>query len=344
MTDYVALAGRIADDVLFPAAIDVDRSGAVPDSHFRLLADHGFYGVLVPVEHGGSGISLADFYEVAEILVGGCLSTAFVWLQHHFAAGAVAGTVNSALRDEWLSDLVRGERRAGVALAGAIPGSPRLWAKRVEGGYLLSGDAPFVSGWHCVDVVLVLARSLDADDTLVMGLIEPKAPDGPLADPVQLVAVQASDTVRLAFDDHFLPDSAVTGLTTGTAFQTQQVYGSRTNGAVALGITSRCVRLIGEANQAGLAESLRTRLDMARARLDAALTDPSDMPAARAAAAHLAHQAGAAAVVAAGSAGITMSNHAQRLAREGMFTLVAAGRPEIKAELIQLCTAGPDQS
>lgn len=336
MTDYVARARHIADDVLFPSSIDVDRSGVVPDSHFRLLADEGFYGIAVPAEHGGAELEPREFLDVAEILVGGCLATAFVWLQHHFVAATVATTANAAARERWLSGLRSGELRAGVALAGAIPRPPRLWAKRVDGGYLLSGDSPFVSGWHYVDAVLVLARSQDEDDTLVPGLIETRAPDGPEADLVQLVAAQASDTVRLVFDDHFLPDSAVTGLLTRTDFEAGQVVGARTNGAVPLGITSRCVRLIDDAGMGELATSLRAELDAARTRLDAALTDPSAMPAARASASELAYRAGAAAIVAAGSAGITVSHHAQRLAREAMFTLVAAGRPEIKAELAHL--------
>lgn len=336
MTDFVARARRIADDVLFPNSIDVDRAGVVPDSHFRLLADEGFYGIAVPAAQGGAALALPEFLEVAEILVGGCLATAFVWLQHHFVAATVATTANAALRERWLAGLVSGELRAGVALAGAVPRPPRLWAKRVDGGYLLSGDSPFVSGWDGVDAVLVLARSQDADDTLVVGMIERHAPDGPVADLVRLVAAQGSDTVRLTFNDYFLPDSAATGLMTRTDFEAGQVLGARTNGAVPLGITSRCVRLIADAHQDDLATSLGTELDAARVRLDAALTDPPAMPAARAAAAELAYRAGGAAVVAAGSAGITVSHHAQRLAREAMFTLVAAGRVEIKAELVRL--------
>jgi alkylation response protein AidB-like acyl-CoA dehydrogenase len=70
--------------------------------------------------------------------------------------------------------------------------------------------------------------------------------------------------------------------------------------------------------------------------MDAALENPPAMPAARAAAAELAYRAAGTLVAATGSAAITMSNHAQRLAREAMFTLVAASRPDIRTELVTL--------
>jgi len=42
----------------------------------------------------------------------------------------------AGLGAKWLEPLCRGERRAGVALGGTIPGSP-LRARPVRGGYLL---------------------------------------------------------------------------------------------------------------------------------------------------------------------------------------------------------------
>jgi alkylation response protein AidB-like acyl-CoA dehydrogenase len=339
VTDYVCKARRIADDVLFPAALYVDRTGTVPDSHFQLLADEGFYGVAAPDSVGGADLSLPDFLAVVEILAGGCLATTFTWLQHQGVVRGIATTGNIAVRDRWLPDLVRGERRAGVAFAGAIQQPPTLWAKQVDSGYLLSGDAPFVSGWHTVDLVLLSARATEADD-IVSGILETRAPDGPAVDPIQLVAAQGTDTVRLTFNDYHLPADAITTRVTRTEFLGGQVFGSRVNGTIPLGITARCIRLLTESGRDDLATTLAAQLAEARTRMDNALANPPAMPAARAATADLAYRAAGTLVVASGSAGITTSHHAQRLAREAMFTLVAAGRPEIRTELISLLITG----
>lgn len=343
MTDFVARAHRIADDVLFPAATEVDRTGVVPDAHFRLLADEGFYGLVAPADHGGPDLDFPDFLQILEILVGGCLSTTFTWLQHHGVVLGLTSTENAALRAEYLPGLASGRVRAGVAFAGAIPQPPRLWAKRVDGGFVLSGDAPFVSGWDSIDVLLVSARETGTGsaDTIVSGLIDPHAPGGPSAQRLRLVAAQGSATVRLDFTDQFLPTERVTQRISREQFAGRQAHGARVNGAVPLGIAGRCVRLLGDGGHTDLADALGTQLADVRAALDAAVAEPAAMPAARAAAGELAYRAAGALVVASGSAAITEGHHAQRLAREAMFALVAAGRPEIKAGLADLLGRAP---
>jgi hypothetical protein len=56
---------------------------------------------------------------------------------------------------------------------------------------------------------------------------------------------------------------------------------------------------------------------------------------ARAEAAELAVRAASALVAAGGGPSLDRSHEAQRLAREAIFTLVAASRPELKAALVE---------
>ena len=58
------------------------------------------------------------------------------------------------------------------------------------------------------------------------------------------------------------------------------------------------------------------------------------MAAARATASELAHRAAGALVIAAGSSAVLDGHPAGRLLREAALTLVAAGRDEIRAELL----------
>jgi alkylation response protein AidB-like acyl-CoA dehydrogenase len=79
----VEVARRVAEEVLFPAAPAVDRADAVPVAHLDALAEAGLYGVAGPVEAGGAELGLPAFCAVVEALAGGCLTTAFVWVQDH---------------------------------------------------------------------------------------------------------------------------------------------------------------------------------------------------------------------------------------------------------------------
>lgn len=329
-------ARAIADEVLFPAALEVDAQGVIPSGHLDLLAAEGWYGLVGRAEDGGGEIDLASFATIVETLCEGCLTTTFTWIQHHSVVRGLTGTANGELREKYLHPAIRGQLRGGVAFAGAIPQPPRLWATASGGGWLLRGAAPFVSGWGIIDILLVSARDTAEGSLIISGLIEPVTGDGIGVEELRLVAVQGSNTVRLRFEDYFLPAERVVTRISHTDFLANQHVGARLNGSLALGVAGRCVRLIDEAGQGGLAARLGAEQDAIRDRLDAGLADPPTLPAARAAASELAYRAAGALVIAVGSAGILLRQHAQRLVREATFTLVAAGRPEIRNAQLDL--------
>ena len=150
---WVDRARELATRVLAPAAMRVEASQRIPPEHLDLLAAEGFYGLAGPREAGGQDVPFPAAGQIIEILAGACLSTTFVWLQHHGVVRAAAGTANTGLRQEMLGPLCRGERRAGVALAGLLPGPPRLRARPAGGGYVLDGTAPWVTGWGHIDTL-----------------------------------------------------------------------------------------------------------------------------------------------------------------------------------------------
>src|SRR5690349_17544749 len=141
MADAATMRGRareIADDVLFPAALAVDRADRVPASHLDLLAAEGFYGAAAPVESGGLGVEdFASAAAIVEALASGCLATAFVYIQHHGPVIAAAFSDRPGIRQRFLGPLARGERRGGIALSGLRAGPATLRIREVAGGYEL---------------------------------------------------------------------------------------------------------------------------------------------------------------------------------------------------------------
>jgi len=338
MASMLERAGAIADAVLFPAALDVDAAGVIPRSHFDLLAEEGFYGLAGQPEHSGIEVDFPSFVSILETLCGGCLTTTFTWIQHHSVVRSLTRTRNVDLQEKYLGATIRGQMRGGVAFAGAIPRPPRLWATSPEGGWLLNGEAPFVSGWGIIDVLLIAARDTAGgpQGTIVSGLVDAVAGDGITVEELRLIAAQGSNTVRLRFEDYFLPAEKVLAEVSHADFLANQHISARLNGCLAMGIAGRCIRMIGEAGQPEVASRLHTAQDAIRDRLNTALADPPAMPTARAAASELVYRAAGALVAAVGSSGILQRRHAQRLVREATFTLVAAGRPEVKNALLTL--------
>ncbi|GAY13627.1 acyl-CoA dehydrogenase family protein [Mycobacterium sp. shizuoka-1] len=333
-SSLVERAHEIADTVLFPAALAVDRTGHVPDSHWETLADAGLYGIAAPAEAGGPGLELAQIVEILETLAGGCLATAFTWVQHHGMLAALAASDNRALRDATVADAIAGQIRGGVAYAAAVPVPPRLRAQRLAGGWRLSGHAPFVSGWGIIDVLQISAGDVETGD-IVAGLVNAEVQPGITAVTAQsLFVADASQTVALEVDGLVIPDDRVVSRVSRAEFMAHQNFGSRLNATLPIGLVGRCVRLLQDAGATAAADALRGEADAIRLRLDAGLADGSTLLRARADGCALATRAAGTLVAAHGGPSLLRSDPAQLLARSALFTLVAASRPELKRALI----------
>src|SRR5688500_3576669 len=93
----IATAERIATEVLFPNAIATDAADLLPRSNLDALAEVGLYGLAGPVDAGGLAADSRMTGAVVEALAGGCLTTAFVFIQHQTPVRAVADSANAEL-------------------------------------------------------------------------------------------------------------------------------------------------------------------------------------------------------------------------------------------------------
>ena len=311
----MATAHKIADDVLLPAAPEVDRSALVPRFHLDLLAHHGLYGLACHDDP-------RTLWAVAEVLASGCLATTFVWAQHHGAVWALAASGNDALRYTWLHLLCDGERRAGIAIGGIRPPEPSLRARRSGRGWRFDGMVPWVTGLGLIDVVLTGAAT--DDERVVWALLD--AVPGPALriEPLTLIAANASGTVQATFDGFAVDDARVVSIDPYVPPPAHD-GGGRFNGSFALGVARRACALMG-------GSPLDDELDARRRDLDAATDDT--MAAARGAASELALRAAARLVVDTGSRAVLAGGHAQRLLREAAFTAVFGTRRAIRDDLL----------
>ena len=316
-------AQRLADDLLFPRALDTDRAALVPKDLLDELAAAGLYGLTGPAEFGGACVAERRIvWETVERLASGCLTTTFVWAQHLGTEAAIADRAEPAMRTRWLRALCSGETRAGVAFSALRrPGPPMLTATHAPGGWALHGAAPWVSGWGRIDVIRVAARH---GPDIVWMLVDVTPGPSMRATPLELAAVNASGTVTLLFDGHVVPDDRVIVIEPFEEWRVRDREGLRLNGSHALGVAARCIRLLGDAPE------LDAALERARDELDAATVDT--LPRARARASRLAMRCAERLVIMRGGNSILVTNHAQRLAREALFLLVFGQTPAIRTE------------
>ncbi|WP_259313492.1 acyl-CoA dehydrogenase family protein [Capillimicrobium parvum] len=321
-------ARRVAREHLAPVATELDLAGVAPAEQLDALAGAGLYGIGVEED-------FATVCAVIEILAAACLTTTFVWTQHLGVLLAVGSRPEGdPLRAEWLEPLSRGERRAGTAFTGgALPGPPLLHATQADGGWRLDGTAPWISGWGVVDVLYVAGR--DPEDRVVWGLLDAAQPRGLVVEPLELLAVDASATVRADFDAVPLPAERVTAVEPLPPGAGLRPYAIRTHAAMALGVAGRCCEIAG-------ASPLDAELAACRRELDAGLDDPEAMVAARARVAGLTLRASAAALVGTGAGGVVAGSEVERLGREALFLAAFGLRAPIRAALLHRLGAGPE--
>jgi len=310
--EVVERAQRFADDVLFPAALATDAADVVPRELLDRLAAEGFYGI-------GVDTDFATVCAVQEALASGCLTTAFVWAQHLGLVHALAAGGDDEVRARWLEPLLRGDVRAGLALGGALP-QPTLHARRDGEVWSLDGISPFLSGWGVIDVVHTAART--ADDEIVWLILDAAESDALRVERLRLVALDATATVRATFDALRVPADRQTALHPAGGETPPEVL--RLHAALALGVASRCCRLLGPS-------PLDDELSRLRAHLDEL---GPETPARRAAAGELAVRAAAALATVRGSSSVLLGDHAQRLWREALFVLIYALRPASRDALL----------
>jgi alkylation response protein AidB-like acyl-CoA dehydrogenase len=324
----VGIAHRLADEVLFPAALATDAAETVPVELLDALAAAGLYGLTGPASAGGLDADFMAVCGVVEALASGCLTTTFVWAQHIGAVIAAASSENEAI-GEWVAPLCSGERRAGLALGGAVAGPPMLEARETKDGWVFTGASPFVSGWGRIDVIHTAART--DDGRLVWAFVDAKETETLGVQRLELVALNATATVRTEFRDHPVPPDRVTSVSPYREGTPPPPELFRIHASFPLGIVTRCCTMLGP-----------TPLDdeLARVRAELDRLDPTTIQGTRGLAGELAMRASAALAVASGSRSLLLGEHAQRLAREALFSLVYALRPTARQAVLARLGAG----
>lgn len=318
-------ARAFADDFLFPTANDVDAADVIPRERLDHLAAEGWYGLASPA----MGIEMNDAWPIVAAFAGGCATTTLVWLQHHGTLAACAFGPEHVRH--WAGPMASGEVRGSVAFNGLLP-KPKLRSRPDGEGWIISGTAPWMSGWGLVDVIHCATRS--PDDDVVWLLVDATEP-GLRAEPHHLVGLDASATVTLRFDDVRVGPERLTSRFPWSEWPARDAMGLRGNASMALGVAERCARLVGSAPLADDVGAVTARLDEG---------DASTYPRDRAAACALAVRAATALLVHEGSGAVERGTHPERLYREAAVLQVFASRPSIRSELLSALGAATPAS
>ncbi|HUY03508.1 MAG TPA: acyl-CoA dehydrogenase [Rhodocyclaceae bacterium] len=204
---------------LAPRIQDAFRNETTDPAIFREMGELGLLGPTIPAEYGGSGLNYVCYGLIArevERIDSGYRSMMSV--QSSLVMVPIYEFGTEAQRKKYLPKLATGEWIGCFGLTepnhGSDPGSMVTRAKKVSGGYSLSGSKMWISNSPIADVFVVWAKT---EDDVIRGFILEKGMKGLSAPAIHgKVGLRASITGEIVMDEVFVPEEnlmpGVTGL------------------------------------------------------------------------------------------------------------------------------------
>ncbi len=190
------------------------------DTLFQALQGIGELGVLtlrIPTEWGGAGANEETFQSFQELVARYSGALAFLQTQHQSAAGMIFEGRNSSLMQAYLPAMSNGEVLVGVGFSQLRrEGDPVILAVPVDGGYLLNGFVPWVTGWGLFQEFIVAASLPDGRAVFgIVPLVETYQETGgniAFSQPMQLAAMTSTNTVTAKLKNLFLTDNRIVSI------------------------------------------------------------------------------------------------------------------------------------
>ena len=201
-------------------------AGLVPRELYTKLGELGIFGIEVPEEYGGAGISSFKYTAVmteevtrAAVSFGGSGVHTALCLPYILSLGT------AEQKQRWLPPFVTGEQMWAIAMTEPGTGSDlqavRTRAERRGDHYVLNGSKTFISNGYLAGVVLVVAKtdpSLGAKGISILIVDTQDAPGFRVGRMLDKIGQKAQDTSELFFDDVRVPAENVLGGVEGQGF------------------------------------------------------------------------------------------------------------------------------
>jgi butyryl-CoA dehydrogenase len=212
-----------AEKEIAPHAAAWDRDHHFPTDVVQKMGRLGLMGLTAPEEYGGAGED-GDFTSLCVAIeeIGRVDQSMGITLEAAVGLGInpILTYGTDAQKEQWLPDLVSGQRLAGFGLtepgAGSDAGATRTKAELSNGEWIVNGSKQFItnSGSDITSVVTVTARTGTREDgkAEISTIIVPSDTPGFTAEKAyDKLGWHASDTHPLTFTDARVPEANLLG-------------------------------------------------------------------------------------------------------------------------------------
>lgn len=249
MDPVLQQAIQFLSDRVRPVAQEIDQDPEVLRTALMGLCERNFMAMKRPAEFGGPEMSEESFRVFQEEVARVSGSLAFLQTQHQSAVSMISKSDNSELKHRYLPAMANGRKLVGIGFSQLRrPGEPVMRARPEEGGYVLDGHVPWITGWSFYPEFLIGATLPDGQAVFA---IVPLATTSKAADiwtakenevghirispPMQLAAMETAMTVTADFQNWFVSDADVAFVKPSGWIQNNDMINIALQGHFALG-------------------------------------------------------------------------------------------------------------
>ncbi len=334
-----------------PRATEIDEDPAELQKALRGLCELGVMALKRPEQYGGPELDEASFRAFQESVARYSGSLAFLQTQHQSAVSMIARGSNAALKQEYLPQMADGQKLLGIGFSQLRrAGPPIMRAEVSEGGYLLDGEVPWVTGLDFYPEFLIGAQLPDGSalfGIVPLGDFESEKGSIKTSEPMKLAAMQSANTVSAEIRNWHLDESRVVDIKPAGWIHSSDQINIVLQAYFALGGARAgldILRTAYEKRQAAFllkawealdAEIGRCRSHMEEAQRKSGEATTEEKLALRAWAIDLAVRCAHAAIAASGGSANDVRHPAQRVYREALVYTVSAQTPAIMEATIE---------
>lgn len=252
LAEFTATLQRFVQERLIPMEQQVADADAIPADIYQDMRNLGLFGLSIPEEYGGLGLSMTEEVEVAMVLAHA--SPAFrslIGTNNGIGSQGIILDGTEAQRREYLPRLASGEMIASFALtepeAGSDAASLRTRARRDGDCYVLNGSKRYITNAPQAGLFTVMARTdpnISGANGISAFLVPAETPGLHIGRPERKMGQQGTQVADVVFEDCRVPVSALLGGTEGRGFKTAMKVLDRGRlhiAAVCVGVAERLI-------------------------------------------------------------------------------------------------------
>ncbi|MEM9068561.1 MAG: acyl-CoA dehydrogenase family protein [Myxococcota bacterium] len=230
---------RFVDNKVVPSAQDIHRKDVlIPQALVDEMSELGVFGLTIPEEYGGLGMSKVAMCVVTEELSRGYIGVGSLGTRAEIAAELILGGGTEEQKTEWLPKIAE-----GAILPTAVFTEPNVGSdlahlgtralRQEDGSYRVTGNKTWITHAVRADLMTLLART-NADESGYRGLsmflapktrLDPAPGEAEFVDAgltgteIKVLGYRGMKEYELSFDDFAMPAGALLGGEEGAGFK-----------------------------------------------------------------------------------------------------------------------------